>query len=102
MIQKIIRRILGKKPASTSRAPRKKLGKEISSKDHQINQEHISKNAIKVTQALQQAGYEAFIVGGAVRDLILGIVPKDFDVATNATPDQVQAVFRKSRLIGRQ
>ena len=102
MIQKIIRRILGKKPSSTSRVPKNKAAKEISFKDHQINQGHISKNAIKVTQALQQAGYEAFIVGGAVRDLILGIVPKDFDIATNATPDQVQAVFRKSRLIGRR
>jgi poly(A) polymerase len=102
MMQKIIRRILGKKPSNTLRAVKKKAVKEISFKDHQINQDHISKNAIKVAQTLQQAGYDAFIVGGAVRDLILGIVPKDFDVATNATPDQVQAVFRKSRLIGRR
>jgi len=51
---------------------------------------------------LQQAGYEAFIVGGAVRDLALGISPKDFDVATNATPEQVQKLFRKARLIGRR
>jgi poly(A) polymerase len=62
----------------------------------------LSKNAVKVTQTLQQAGYEAFIVGGAVRDLALGIGPKDFDVATNATPEQVQKLFRKARLIGRR
>jgi poly(A) polymerase len=51
---------------------------------------------------LQQAGYEAYIVGGGVRDLLLGSVPKDFDVATSATPEQVQQVFPRSRLIGRR
>ena len=51
---------------------------------------------------MQQGGYQAYIVGGAVRDLVLGIGPKDFDVATNATPEQVQKLFRKSRLIGRR
>lgn len=102
MIQKIIRRILGRSSLTSSRALQKKSAKEISAKAHKINQENISKNAIKVTQALQKAGYDAFIVGGAVRDLILGMVPKDFDVATNATPEEVQGVFRKSRLIGRR
>jgi len=102
MIQKIIRRILGKSSLTSSGSLRKKSAKEISAKAHQINQENISKNAIKVTQALQKAGYDAFIVGGAVRDLILGMVPKDFDVATNATPEQVQRLFRKARLIGRR
>ena len=69
---------------------------------HRIDPHLLSKNAVKVTDTLQQAGYEAFIVGGAVRDLVLGIRPKDFDVATNATPDQVQKLFRKARLIGRR
>jgi poly(A) polymerase len=102
MIQKIIRRILGTNSTSTKASSRKKNAKEIPFKVHQINRESISKNAIKVTQTLQAAGYDAFIVGGAVRDLILGIVPKDFDVATSATPDQVTSLFRKSRLIGRR
>lgn len=69
---------------------------------HRINPGLISRNAIKVTNTLQQAGYQAYIVGGAVRDLLLGIAPKDFDVATNATPEQVQALFRRARLIGRR
>lgn len=102
MIQKIIRRILGRKLSAQVSPSRKKSAKEIGFKVHQINQEHISKNALKVISSLQLAGYDAYIVGGAVRDLILGIVPKDFDVATNATPEQVQGVFRKSRLIGRR
>jgi poly(A) polymerase len=102
MIDQFIRRILGKKVAAPSATSRKKIPQEVPFKHHQINQDHISKNAIKVTHTLQAGGYEAFIVGGAVRDLILGIVPKDFDVATNATPEQVQSLFKKSRLIGRR
>ena len=51
---------------------------------------------------MQEAGYSAFVVGGAARDLILGLEPKDFDVATNATPEEVRTVFRRSRIIGRR
>ena len=69
---------------------------------HGINQALISRNAIRVTEGLQQAGHRAFIVGGAVRDLLLGIAPKDFDVATDATPEQVQKLFRRARIIGRR
>jgi poly(A) polymerase len=74
----------------------------ISSDIHGIDPSLISKNAIRVTEGLQQAGHRAFIVGGAVRDLLLGIAPKDFDVATDATPDQVQKLFRRARIIGRR
>jgi poly(A) polymerase len=103
MITKFIKRILRRDPmvkhtqANNTGAP-----KRIPKKTHRIDPHLLSKNAIKVTDTLQQAGYEAFIVGGAVRDLVLGIGPKDFDVATNATPDQVQKLFRKARLIGRR
>jgi len=76
--------------------------KKFLKRAHQINPELLSKNAVKVTHVLQEAGFNAYIVGGAVRDLLLGIAPKDFDVATNATPDQVQKLFRRSRLIGRR
>jgi len=69
---------------------------------HGINAALISRNAIRVTEGLQQAGHRAFIVGGAVRDLLLGIAPKDFDVATDATPEQVQKLFRRARIIGRR
>jgi poly(A) polymerase len=78
------------------------MPKKFLKRVHQINPELLSKNAVKVTHVLQEAGFNAYIVGGAVRDLLLGIAPKDFDVATNATPDQVQKLFRRSRLIGRR
>ncbi|QWD62889.1 polynucleotide adenylyltransferase PcnB [Polynucleobacter sp. MWH-UH25E] len=103
MITKFFKRILRRDPmvkqtqANLAGAP-----KRIPKKSHRIDPHLLSKNAVKVTQTLQQAGFEAFIVGGAVRDLVLGIEPKDFDVATNATPDQVQRLFRKARLIGRR
>jgi len=103
MITKFIKRILRRDPmvkhtqVSQSGAP-----KRIPKRVHRIDPHLLSKNAVKVTHTLQQAGFEAFIVGGAVRDLVLGIGPKDFDVATNATPDQVQRLFRKARLIGRR
>jgi poly(A) polymerase len=103
MITKFIKRILRRDPmdrhtqANNTGAP-----KRIAKKSHRIDLHLLSKNAVKVTHTLQQAGYEAFIVGGAVRDLALGISPKDFDVATNATPEQVQRLFRKARLIGRR
>lgn len=69
---------------------------------HRIDPSLISKNAVRVTDTLQQAGFRAFIVGGAVRDLLFGIAPKDFDVATDATPTEVQRLFRRARLIGRR
>ncbi|NOL50260.1 polynucleotide adenylyltransferase PcnB [Pelistega europaea] len=70
--------------------------------EHQIDIRLVSRNAIKVCEVLQGKGYQAYIVGGAVRDLILGHEPKDFDVATNATPEQVRACFRRARIIGRR
>ncbi len=69
---------------------------------HTISRAAISPNALKVLYRLKEAGYQAFLVGGAVRDLLLGVRPKDFDVATNALPDEVRALFRNCRLIGRR
>jgi len=69
---------------------------------HGVAQEQISYGALKVTNGLQAAGYQAYIVGGAVRDLLLDRHPKDFDVATDATPEEVRSVFRRSRIIGRR
>jgi poly(A) polymerase len=62
----------------------------------------VSNNAIRVTQALQEAGFQAFVVGGAVRDLLLGVKPKDFDIATDATPEEVKRLFRRAFIIGRR
>src|SRR5260363_396832 len=61
---------------------------------HQIDPARVSRHAAQVTETLTRAGYRAFIVGGAVRDLLLGLTPKDFDVATDATPAQVRKLFR--------
>jgi poly(A) polymerase len=70
--------------------------------EHSISRAAISPNAMKVLYRLKEAGYDAFLVGGAVRDLLLGITPKDFDVATNALPEEVRRLFRNCRLIGRR
>jgi poly(A) polymerase len=69
---------------------------------HTISRSQISPHALKVLYRLKDAGYEAYLVGGCVRDLLLGHEPKDFDVATNASPEQVNQLFRRSRLIGRR
>ncbi|MFT5481863.1 MAG: poly(A) polymerase [Halieaceae bacterium] len=70
--------------------------------DHPISRRNISDSALKVMSRLRQGGHESFLVGGAVRDLYLGGQPKDFDVATDATPEQVHELFRNSRIIGRR
>lgn len=71
-------------------------------REHGITRERIGSCALRTCDALQEAGYAAFVVGGAVRDLLLGRTPKDFDVATNATPEEVRGIFRRSRIIGRR
>ncbi|SDX92016.1 poly(A) polymerase [Collimonas sp. OK242] len=96
MIKKLIRSILGKK----KKDPTKPL--ILGPKQHGIDPKLVSSNAIRVTKTLQDAGYKAFIVGGAVRDLLLGVKPKDFDVATNATPEQVKRLFRRAFIIGKR
>ncbi|WP_075184938.1 polynucleotide adenylyltransferase PcnB [Teredinibacter haidensis] len=74
----------------------------IRAKHHGIRNSDISRGGVRVIEQLHRAGYEAFLVGGGVRDLLLGAKPKDFDVATSATPEQIRAVFRSSRIIGKR
>ncbi|MBM7130743.1 polynucleotide adenylyltransferase PcnB [Dyella mobilis] len=74
----------------------------IPREQHTISRKNISKAALRVLYRLNEAGYNAYLVGGAVRDLLLGGHPKDFDVATSATPDEVKKLFRNCRLIGRR
>jgi poly(A) polymerase len=74
----------------------------ITKDKHGIDRRNVSRHAIKVCEVLQHEGYQAYIVGGAVRDLIVGLEPKDFDVATDATPEQVRGLFRRARIIGRR
>nr|WP_205402605.1 MULTISPECIES: polynucleotide adenylyltransferase PcnB [Serratia] len=69
---------------------------------HAISRKDISENALKVLYRLNKSGYEAYLVGGGVRDLLLGKKPKDFDITTNATPEQVRKLFRNCRLVGRR
>ena len=69
---------------------------------HKVNRKYVSPAAIRVVEKLRAANFEGYIVGGAVRDLILGGKPKDFDVATNATPEEIKCLFRSARIIGRR
>jgi len=111
MIKKFIDKLLGKTPSAkagevapkiTSKDTPKGKRVEVAKEEHGIDVALVDERAIKVVQTLNDAGYEAFIVGGAVRDLLLGLRPKDFDVATNATPEQVKALFRRAFIIGRR
>ena len=99
MIKKFIDKLLGKPAAKAS-----PLGKrvEVQVAEHGIDPSLLDERAVRVVQTLTDAGFEAYIVGGAVRDLLLGMRPKDFDVATNATPEQVKGLFRRAFIIGRR
>lgn len=98
MIKKFIRRILGTKQKTGDYTQPVTL----TAKEHGIDPKLVSSNAIRVTSSLQDAGFKAFLVGGAVRDLLLGVKPKDFDIATNATPEQVKRLFRRAFIIGKR
>jgi poly(A) polymerase len=107
MIKKLIDRLLGKAgkdipgPAAEPVIP---LGArvEVPAAGHGIDASLLDANAVRVVRTLQEAGHQAYIVGGAVRDLLVGLRPKDFDVATDATPEQVKSLFRRAFIIGRR
>jgi len=101
MIKRFINRLLGK-PATPSRKAAFGKRQEVTPQDHGIDPSLVDERALNVVRTLQQGGYQAYIVGGAVRDLLLGLRPKDFDVATNATPEQVKGLFRRAFIIGRR
>ncbi len=94
MIKKFIRRVLRFGSGSEPRT--------VPKEQHGIGREAISQGSRKVCEMLHSHGREAYVVGGAVRDLLLGLRPKDFDVATDAYPDEVHKIFRRSRLIGKR
>ena len=106
MIKKFIKRLLGKGEAAAPAlaVPTIPLGVrvEVPASEHRIDASLLDANAVRVVKTLKDAGHEAYIVGGAVRDLLVGLRPKDFDVATNATPEQVKALFRRAFIIGRR
>lgn len=74
----------------------------IARPEHNVSRADISKNALKVLYRLKDGGYQGFLVGGGVRDLLLGMAPKDFDIVTDAHPEQLRRLFRNCRLIGRR
>src|SRR5450755_2615695 len=101
MIKKFISKLLGKSVDAGSGVPRGKRT-EVPKSEHGIDPKLVDERAVKVVSTLAEAGYEAYVVGGAVRDLLVGLRPKDFDVATNATPEQVKSLFRRAFIIGRR
>ena len=94
MIRRLFARLIPGRPTSEARI----YGPE----KHPVRRSQLSRGALEVARKLQQAGFKAFVVGGAVRDLMLGIAPKDFDIATDATPEQVKPLFRRAFIIGRR
>ncbi len=103
MIKKFIQKLMGR--PSTGTASRKATfgrRQEIPVSEHGIDLQLLDDRAVNVVTTLQEAGFEAYVVGGAVRDLLVGRRPKDFDVATNATPEQVKGLFRRAFIIGRR
>jgi poly(A) polymerase len=101
MIKKFIDRLLGKSASGASRTRAAKRV-EVGKAEHGIDPKLVDERAVKVVATLVDAGHEAYIVGGAVRDLLVGLRPKDFDVATDATPEQVKSLFRRAFIIGRR
>ena len=103
MIKTFIDKLLGKGAAGAGRG-KNRFGKreEVPASVHGIDPELVDRRAADVVRTLKAAGFEAYIVGGAVRDLLLGLRPKDFDVATNATPEQVKGLFRRAFIIGKR
>lgn len=93
MIKRLIRRVFGLKSEQSE---------HVSSTNHDLTPEKISPAAAKVCATLAQAGFSAYVVGGAVRDILLGINPKDFDIATNARPEDIKPLFRRAHIIGRR
>ena len=107
MIKNFIDKLLGRSATDAkppTRGAKPKFGKrqEVTVSEHGIDPKLVDERAATVVHTLKQAGYEAYIVGGAVRDLLVGLRPKDFDVATNATPEQVKGLFRRAFIIGRR
>ena len=102
MIKKFIDRLLGKASGKSAKEPKFGKREDVPVSVHGIDPKLVDQRALDVVHALKQAGHEAYIVGGAVRDLLLGLRPKDFDVATSATPEQVKGLFRRAFIIGRR
>lgn len=116
MLKRLVARLKKTKNSSLSskKAPRDRKGGPatkgnsslpfsiIPRQEHEVSRKQLSDNALKVLYRLKKSGFDAYLVGGGIRDTLLGQKPKDFDVVTNAKPEQVKALFGNSRLIGRR
>ncbi|WDE10988.1 polynucleotide adenylyltransferase PcnB [Thalassomonas haliotis] len=98
----LCKKVLGRKTNKTEKTATFSNPVVLTRDQHPVSRKHISTNALKVLYRLNKGGYDAYLVGGGVRDIILGLEPKDFDIATNATPEQIKELFRNCRLIGRR
>jgi poly(A) polymerase len=99
----MIKRVIERVSTLFSRKPKKpREPRRVPGEEHGIDHALISRSALRTVETLQKAGHRAYLVGGAVRDLLLGVPPKDFDVATDATPEQVKSHFRRAIIIGRR
>src|SRR5512133_1087613 len=102
MIKKFIDKLLGTSLGGKGGRPSFGKRQEVGPQEHGIDPSLVDERALNVVHTLKEGGYEAYIVGGAVRDLLVGLRPKDFDVATSATPEQVKSLFRRAFIIGRR
>ena len=103
MIKRFVTKVQTLFTRARSKTPRtRKEPKRYGVTEHQINRDLVARSAVRVCETLHKAGFDAYVVGGAVRDLLLGVAPKDFDIATNATPEQVKSHFRRAIIIGRR
>jgi poly(A) polymerase len=102
MIKKFIDKLLGTSLGGTGGKPSFGKRQEVGPQEHGIDPSLVDERALNVVHTLKEAGFEAYVVGGAVRDLLVGLRPKDFDVATSATPEQVKGLFRRAFIIGRR
>ena len=102
MLKKIIQIVKGEGKTASGKTSQASKRVEVPVSQHHINRDFIDPRAIETVETLPDAGFETYIVGGAVRDLLLGLEPKDFDIATEATPEEVKRLFRRAFIIGRR
>lgn len=97
----MLKRLLNLISPRSTKTPEGKL-RIIPRDEHNISRKNISQGALRIMRQLDEAGFTAYLVGGGVRDLLLGGHPKDFDIATNAKPEEIKRIFRGARIIGRR
>jgi len=98
----LCKRVLKKSTPKKSKASQSTGPMVLTRDQHPVSRKLMSNNALKVLYRLNSGGYDAYLVGGGVRDILLGVAPKDFDIVTNATPEEIKGLFRNCRLIGRR